>query len=93
MEWYIDICVKVTAHVRRIEAVEKELKALADGSATKEDIHRVRAEVKKLYDGLHVGTLVKRMSFYCYSIADDILQSFWTYGHMYGGCVSFSSFF
>jgi hypothetical protein len=52
---------KVTAHVRRIESVEKELKALADGSATKEDIHRVRAEVKKLYDGLHVGALVHGM--------------------------------
>ena len=46
---------KVSAHVRRIEAVEKELKALSESSATKEDISRVRAEMKKLYDGLHVG--------------------------------------
>ncbi|PIL22399.1 hypothetical protein GSI_15087 [Ganoderma sinense ZZ0214-1] len=45
---------KVSAHVRRIEAVEKELKALSESSASKEDISRVRAEVKKLYDGLHV---------------------------------------
>jgi hypothetical protein len=45
----------VTAHIRRIEAVEKDLKALGAGSATKEDVSRVRAEVKKLYDGLHVG--------------------------------------
>lgn len=46
---------QVSAHVRRIEAVEKELKALSESSASKEDISRVRAEVKKLYDGLHVG--------------------------------------
>ena len=32
-----------------------ELKALSESSATKEDISRVRAEMKKLYDGLHVG--------------------------------------
>ena len=41
--------------MRRIEAVEKELKALADTSSSKEDLSRLRAEVKKLYDGLHVG--------------------------------------
>ncbi|KAJ3485533.1 hypothetical protein NLI96_g4903 [Meripilus lineatus] len=44
---------KVSAHIRRIEAVEKDLKALRDASATKEDISRVRGEMKKLYDGLH----------------------------------------
>ncbi|KAI0755129.1 hypothetical protein C8Q80DRAFT_412278 [Daedaleopsis nitida] len=48
---------KVSAHVRRIEAVEKELKALSESSATKEDISRVRSEMKKLYDGLHVEFL------------------------------------
>lgn len=47
--------VQVSAHIRRIEEVEKDLKALRDSSASKEDISRVRAEVKKLYDGLHVG--------------------------------------
>ena len=47
--------VQVSAHVRRIEAVEKDLKALSDASASKEDISRVRAEVKKIYDGLHIG--------------------------------------
>lgn len=45
----------MSAHVRRIEAVEKDLKALSDASASKEDISRVRAESKKLYDGLHLG--------------------------------------
>ncbi|KAF8967137.1 hypothetical protein BDZ97DRAFT_1656923 [Flammula alnicola] len=48
---------KVSAHVRRIEAVEKDLKALTDASASKDDISRVRTEVKKLYDGLHVEFL------------------------------------
>ncbi|KXN88227.1 hypothetical protein AN958_07686 [Leucoagaricus sp. SymC.cos] len=47
----------VSAHVRRIEAVEKDLKALNEASASKEDIARIRAEVKKLYDGLHVEFL------------------------------------
>ena len=47
--------VKVSAHIRRIEEVEKDLKALRESSAGKDDISRVRAEMKKLYDGLHVG--------------------------------------
>ncbi|KAF8423716.1 hypothetical protein L210DRAFT_2135808 [Boletus edulis BED1] len=46
---------KVTAHVRRIEGVEKDLKTLSQHSASKDDLSRVRAEVKKLYDGLHIG--------------------------------------
>ncbi|KAG7088513.1 hypothetical protein E1B28_012497 [Marasmius oreades] len=48
---------KVTTQVRRIEAVEKDLKALSESSASKEEISRVRAEVRKLYDGLHVEFL------------------------------------
>jgi len=48
---------KVSAHVRRIEAVEKDLKALASTSAGKEDLSKVRAEIKRLYDGLHVEFL------------------------------------
>jgi hypothetical protein len=48
---------QVSAHVKRIEAVEKDLKALSGTSASREDISRVRAEFKKLYDGLHVGEL------------------------------------
>jgi len=48
---------KVSAHVRRIEAVEKDLKALANASASKEDISNIRTEVKKLYDGLHIEFL------------------------------------
>ncbi|KAF9468582.1 hypothetical protein BDZ94DRAFT_678144 [Collybia nuda] len=48
---------KISAHVRRIEAVEKDLKALNQATASKEDISRVRAETKKLLDGLHVEFL------------------------------------
>ncbi|KAJ7670281.1 hypothetical protein B0H17DRAFT_1086330 [Mycena rosella] len=48
---------KISAHVRRIEAVEKDLKALADNTSSKDDLARVRAEVKKIFDGLHVEFL------------------------------------
>ncbi|KAG2140260.1 uncharacterized protein EDB93DRAFT_1162332 [Suillus bovinus] len=48
---------KVSAHVRRIEAVEKDLKALSQSSASKDDLSRVRAELKKVYDGLHIEFL------------------------------------
>ncbi|KAF4590099.1 hypothetical protein EYR40_009501 [Pleurotus pulmonarius] len=48
---------KVSAHVRRIEAVEKELKVLTEKTPTKDDVSKVRAEMKKLYDGLHVEFL------------------------------------
>ncbi|KAF8809560.1 hypothetical protein BYT27DRAFT_7187876 [Phlegmacium glaucopus] len=61
---------KVSAHVRRIEAVEKDLKALADTSASKEDFSRVRAEVKKIYDGLHVEFLDLRT--YVWGIQQDL---------------------
>ena len=46
--------------MRRIEAVEKDLRALSQNSASKDDLSRLRAEVKKLYDGLHIGTLYLR---------------------------------
>ncbi|KAF9077549.1 hypothetical protein BDP27DRAFT_1413261 [Rhodocollybia butyracea] len=61
---------KVTTQVRRIEAVEKDLKALSDASASKEDISRVRAEMKKLYDGLHVEFLDLRT--YVWGIQQDV---------------------
>lgn len=41
--------------MRRIEAVEKDLKALSESSSSKDDLQRLRAEVKKIYDGLHIG--------------------------------------
>ena len=49
---------QVTAHVRRIEAVEKDLKTLSNSSASKDDLSRLRAETKKIYDGLHIGETV-----------------------------------
>ncbi|KAF8610782.1 hypothetical protein BDV93DRAFT_26117 [Ceratobasidium sp. AG-I] len=48
---------KVSTHVRRIEEVEKDLKALADSTSGKEDLQRVRGEMKKLVDGLHIEFL------------------------------------
>jgi hypothetical protein len=35
--------------------VEKELKALAERTAEKNDVTKLRAEMKQLYDGLHIG--------------------------------------
>ncbi|KAJ7044055.1 hypothetical protein C8F04DRAFT_1207230 [Mycena alexandri] len=48
---------KISAHVRRIEAVEKDLKALGDSTVSKDELARLRAEVKKNYDGLHLEFL------------------------------------
>ncbi|KLO07618.1 hypothetical protein SCHPADRAFT_922822 [Schizopora paradoxa] len=48
---------KVTAHIRRIEAVEKDLRALSSSSASKDDLSRLRAEMKKIYDGLDIEFL------------------------------------
>ncbi|KAJ7644079.1 hypothetical protein FB45DRAFT_896852 [Roridomyces roridus] len=48
---------KITAHISRIEAVEKDLKALQSSTSSKDDLVRLRAEVKKIYDGLHVEFL------------------------------------
>lgn len=55
---YLLTFLQVSAHVRRIEAVEKDLKALTNSSAGKDDLSRLRAEVKKIYDGLHIGEYV-----------------------------------
>lgn len=43
------LIMKISAHVRRIESVEKDLKALAATTADKEELTRLRSEVKKLY--------------------------------------------
>jgi len=51
---------KVTAHIRRIEAVEKDLRALSSSSASKDDLTQVRAEMKKIYDGLDIEFLSLR---------------------------------
>jgi len=46
---------QVSTHLKRIEAVEKDLKALSETTTAKDDFTKLRAEVKKLYDGLHIG--------------------------------------
>ena len=51
------ISVKVATHIRRIEAVEADLKTLSASAATKEETSKVRAELKKAYDGLHLEFL------------------------------------
>ncbi len=42
----------MTTHLRRIEAVEKDLKALSSGSSKREDIGRLREEMKKVHVGV-----------------------------------------
>ncbi|KAJ9116816.1 hypothetical protein QFC24_006621 [Naganishia onofrii] len=40
---------KMSNHLQRIEAVEKELKRLSSTSAVKEDVTKLRAEMKQVY--------------------------------------------
>ncbi|KAF5389214.1 hypothetical protein D9757_003447 [Collybiopsis confluens] len=61
---------QVTTQVRRIAAVERDLKALSDASASKDDTARVRGEMKKLLDGLHVEFLDLRT--YAWGIQKDV---------------------
>jgi hypothetical protein len=46
---------QVSTHLERIEIVEKDLKALSETTVAKDDFVKLRAEVKKVYDGLHIG--------------------------------------
>ncbi|KAK8864718.1 hypothetical protein IAR55_001972 [Kwoniella newhampshirensis] len=48
---------KITSHLDRLQTVEKELAALKAGSAVKDDVTKVRGEMKKVYDGLHLELL------------------------------------
>ena len=43
-------------HLQRIEAVEKELKRLSSTSAVKEDVTKLRAEMKQVYVSLCVSS-------------------------------------
>ncbi len=36
-------------HLRRIESVERDLKSLSSASSKKEDVHKLREEMKKVY--------------------------------------------
>jgi hypothetical protein len=48
---------QITSHLDRLQAVEKELAALKAASAQKDDVGKVRGEMKKVYDGLHLELL------------------------------------
>jgi len=48
---------QVSTHLKRIEVMEKDLKALSELTVAKDDFTKLRAEVKKLYDGVHMGSL------------------------------------
>ncbi|KZO95783.1 hypothetical protein CALVIDRAFT_151705 [Calocera viscosa TUFC12733] len=48
---------KVSQHIRRIEEVERDLKALSSTSASKDELARIREEAKKIYDGLRIEFL------------------------------------
>ncbi|ORY26349.1 hypothetical protein BCR39DRAFT_541433 [Naematelia encephala] len=48
---------QITSHLDRLQTVEKELAALKAASAQKEDVSKVRNEMKKVYDGLHLELL------------------------------------
>ncbi|GAA99189.1 uncharacterized protein L969DRAFT_93651 [Mixia osmundae IAM 14324] len=48
---------KMTNHVRRIERVERDLKAMQEKTTTTAELEKLRTEVKKLYDSTHIETL------------------------------------
>jgi hypothetical protein len=50
---------QVSTHLERIESVERNLKALSETTVAKDDAVHLRAEVKKLYDGLHIGSSLR----------------------------------
>ncbi len=51
----ITLGLQVSENIRRIEAVEKDVKLLAETSTTRDEASKVRSEMKKLYDSLHIG--------------------------------------
>ncbi|GFZ46962.1 hypothetical protein JCM24511_04188 [Saitozyma sp. JCM 24511] len=48
---------KITSHLDRLQTVEKELAAIKSSAAPKDDVAKVRGEMKKVYDGLHLELL------------------------------------
>ncbi|GHJ86501.1 hypothetical protein NliqN6_2903 [Naganishia liquefaciens] len=64
---------KMANHLQRIEAVEKELKRLSSTSAVKEDVTKLRAEMKQVYDGLHVEVLDLRA--HVWGVEQDLARS------------------
>lgn len=64
---------QMTGHLKRIEAVEKEVARLEKVAAVKEDVSRLRGEMKKLHDGLHVETL--DLKAHVWGIEQDLQRS------------------
>ncbi|KAJ9101875.1 hypothetical protein QFC21_003215 [Naganishia friedmannii] len=64
---------KMSNHLQRIDAVEKELKRLSSTSAVKEDVTKLRAEMKQVYDGLHVEVLDLRA--HVWGVEQDLARS------------------
>ncbi|KAL1408775.1 hypothetical protein Q8F55_005588 [Vanrija albida] len=48
---------RITSHLDRLQTVEKDLAALRAQSAASGDVAKVRGEMKKVYDGLHLELL------------------------------------
>ncbi|OCF74409.1 hypothetical protein I204_04783 [Kwoniella mangroviensis CBS 8886] len=48
---------KISSHLDRLQTVEKDLAALKSSGAIKDDVTKVRGEMKKVYDGLHLELL------------------------------------
>ncbi|EIW70582.1 hypothetical protein TREMEDRAFT_29121 [Tremella mesenterica DSM 1558] len=48
---------KITSHLDRLQTVEKEIASLKTSTAVKDDVSKVREEMKKVYDGLHIELL------------------------------------
>ena len=42
-------CIQITSHMDRLQGLEKDLAALKSASAAKEEVGRVRGEMKKVY--------------------------------------------
>ncbi|WVO14494.1 hypothetical protein L204_102129 [Cryptococcus depauperatus] len=63
---------KITSHLDRLQTVEKELAAIKAHTATKEDVSKVRGEMKKVYDGLHLELLDLRA--HVWGVEQDLQQ-------------------
>ena len=57
--------------------MEKDLKALSETTVAKDDFTRLRAEVKKLYDGLHIGSSPRFLWIVLGSLMLSV-KNFWT---------------
>jgi hypothetical protein len=50
--WTTADLIQITSHLERLQTVEKDLAALKNSGAGKEDVGKVRAEMKKVYVSL-----------------------------------------